>query len=313
MEQPLNNVSLGKKNNRLKQMLHSWQLYVFALPAFLAIFIFSYIPMYGVLMAFQNYSSTLGIWGSQWVGLTHFRTFINSHQFWDLIRNTLSINIYSLIVGFPLPIILALAFNEAKDGFFKKFTQTVTYAPHFISVVVMGGMTIAFLSPSTGIINHLLSLIGIGPIAFLSEPSWFSTVFVWSGIWQSTGWGTIIYLAALSSVDPSLHEAAIVDGASRLQRVWHINLPAIMPTVIILLIMNVGSLMAMGFERILILQNPLNLPASRVIATFVYEVGLIGGRFSFAAAVGLFNAAINAILLIVVNKASKKVSEVGLW
>jgi len=302
-----------KRKTKLKKFVNSWQLYAFVSLAFLTIFIFSYIPMYGIVIAFKDFRPAMGIWGSPWVGFDHFIRFFESHHFWTLIKNTLAINIYALVVGFPLPIILALAFNEVKDSFFKKFTQTVTYAPHFISVVVLSGMVVSFLSPTTGVINHFLEFLGFQRIAFLSEPDWFRSIYVLSGVWQSTGWASIIYLAALAGVDPTLHEAAIVDGATRLQRVWYINLPAIMPTVMILLIMNVGSLMAMGFERIFLLQNPLNLATSNVIATYVYEMGLLNAQFSFAAAIGLFNAAINAVLLIMVNRISSKVSEVSLW
>ncbi|RIU90539.1 ABC transporter permease [Oceanobacillus picturae] len=300
-----------KKTNR--KILQNWQLYIFILPAFLYFLIFHYIPMYGVQIAFKNFVPTLGIWGSEWVGLEHFTRFFESYYFWDLIKNTLGISVYELAVGFPLPIILALALNEAKDGLYKRTVQTVTYAPHFISVVVMAGMIIAFLSPATGIINHAIQLVGFEPIAFMSDPDWFKTVYVMSGVWQSTGWGTIIYLAALAGVDPQHHEAAIVDGASRFQRIWHINIPAIVPTMVILLIMNVGNIMAMGFEKILLLQNPLNLESSNVIATFVYQAGLLDAQYSFAAAVGLFNAVINAILLITVNQIAKKTSETSLW
>ena len=302
-----------KRRSKFKRGLNSWQLYVFVSLAFLVIFIFSYIPMYGILIAFKDFRPAQGILGSEWVGFQHFIRFFQSHHFETLIRNTIAINVYGLIVGFPLPIILALAFNEVKDGFFKKFTQTATYAPHFISVVVMSGMVISFLSPSTGIINHFIEFLGFDRIAFLSDPRWFRTVYVLSGVWQSTGWSSIIYLAALAGVDPTLHEAAIVDGASRLQRAWYINLPTILPTVVILLIMNVGSIMAMGFERIILLQNPLNMETSNVIATYVYEMGLLNAQYSFAAAIGLFNAAINAVLLIVVNQFAKKISEVSLW
>lgn len=303
----------SKKNDFFKNIKRSWQLYIFVSLAFLSILVFSYFPMYGILMAFQNYSPIQGIWGSTWVGFDHFRIFFEGPFFWPIIRNTFMLSLYALIAGFPLPIILALAFNEVKDGFFKKFTQTVTYAPHFISMVVMTGMVISFLSPSTGIINHLLGFIGIEPVSFLGEAGWFRSIYVWSGIWQSTGWGTVIYLAALAGVDPTLHEAAIVDGASRFKRVLHINLPAIMPTIIILLIMNVGAIMTNGFERIILLQTPLNLETSRVISTYVFEVGIGSLRFSFATAIGLFNSIINAVLLIVVNFISKKVSDIGLW
>ncbi|KRM26935.1 ABC transporter permease subunit [Schleiferilactobacillus harbinensis] len=309
---PITNRRLQKKHS-FKTLKEKWQLYALILPAFLFLAIFAYGPMYGVLIAFKNYIPSLGIWGSPWVGFKYFQQFFSSYYFWDLLRNTLGIQVYELAIGFPLPIILALAINELKTGWWKKFTQTVTYAPNFISVVVMGGMLIAFLDPSTGIINHLLGVIGIKPVSFMSDPRWFKTVYVLSDVWQQTGWGSIIYLAALAGVDPALHEAAIVDGASRLQRIWHIDLPAIVPTMVILLILNVGNLFSMGYEKILLLQNPLNLSSSNVIATFVYNQGLINGEYSYAAAVGLFNSAINAILLIVVNHIARKVSDTSLW
>lgn len=299
---------------RIKKAIHDkWQLYLLVVPAFVFLAIFAYGPMYGVLIAFKDYDPTLGIWGSPWVGVKYFSQFFHSYYFWDLLKNTLGIQIYELAVGFPLPIILALAINQLRDGPMKKFTQTVTYAPNFISVVVMVGMLIAFLDPSTGLINHMLGLFGVKPISFMSDPKWFKTIYVLSDVWQQTGWGSIIYLAALAGVDPTLHEAAIVDGASRLQRIWHIDLPAIVPTMVILLILNVGNLFSMGYEKILLLQNPLNLSSSNVIATFVYNQGLINGQYSYAAAVGLFNSAINATLLVVVNAISKRVSDNSLW
>jgi len=302
-----------RKKSAWTKIKKSKQLYLFILPAFLFFLIFAYGPMYGVMIAFKDYMPSMGVLGSPWVGFKHFRRFFNSYYFWDLIKNTLGISIYSLVVGFPLPIILALALNEARDGFFKKFTQTVTYAPHFISVMVISGMLISFLSPSTGIINHFRAALGMERISFLTDPKWFKTIYVLSGVWQGTGWGTVIYLAALSGVDPQLHEAAIVDGASRLQRVFYINIPTIVPTMVILLIMNFGSIMSVGHEKILLLQNPLNLESSNVIATFVYKQGLLDAQYSYAAAVGLFNSAINSALLIVVNKLSRRVSEVSLW
>lgn len=264
-----------------KKLYKSRQLYVFVIPALVVVAVFSYGPMYGVIIAFKDYIPSLGIFGSPWV-------------------------------GFPLPIILALALNELKDGKFKKFTQTVTYAPNFISVVVVCGMLIAFLTPSTGIINHLLVFLGFERISFMTDPRWFKTIYVLSGVWQGTGWGSVIYLAALSGVDTQLHEAATVDGATRWQRIWYINLPTIIPTMVILLIMNVGSLMSLGYEKILLMQNALNMDSSNVIATFVYKQGLLDAQYSYASAVGLFNAAINAFLLITVNKISRKVSETSL-
>ena len=296
-----------------KKLYKSRQLYVFVIPALVVVAVFSYGPMYGVIIAFKDYIPSLGIFGSPWVGFKHFQRFFDSYYFWDLIKNTLGISIYSLVVGFPLPIILALALNELKDGKFKKFTQTVTYAPNFISVVVVCGMLIAFLTPSTGIINHLLFFLGFERISFMTDPRWFKTIYVLSGVWQGTGWGAVIYLAALSGVDTQLHEAATVDGATRWQRIWYINLPTIIPTMVILLIMNVGRLMSLGYEKILLMQNALNMDSSNVIATFVYKQGLLDAQYSYASAVGLFNAAINAFLLITVNKISRKVSETSLW
>jgi len=269
--------------------------------------------MYGVVIAFQNFRPVDGFFGSEWVGFDHFMRFFQGPHFWRLIRNTVAINVYQLIAAFPMPIILALAFNDLREGRFKKISQTITYAPHFISVVVFAGMIISFMSPTTGLINQLLGIIGIEPIHFLARPELFRHIYVWTGIWQSVGWGTIIYLAALSGVDPTLHEAAIIDGASRIQRNWYINIPSILPTIIILLIMNVGSIMSTGFERIWLLQFAQNRYTSDVIATYVFEVGILNAQFSFGAAVGLFNAAINAILLITVNRITKKVTEVGLW
>lgn len=310
-------VSMNRKQSkgeeRKKKLIASRQLYVFILPAFLAFFIFSYIPMYGVMIAFKDYIPTLGVWGSPWVGFKHFQRFFDSYYFWDLLKNTIGISVYSLVVGFPLPIILALALNEIKDGPLKKFSQTVTYAPNFISTVVMVGMILAFLNPSTGIINHVVQFFGMEPTAFMEDPRWFKTVYVLSGVWQGTGWGSVIYLAALAGVDTQLHEAAVVDGATRLQRIWHINLPTIRPTMVILLIMNVGSVMNLGYEKILLMQNPLNMESSNVIATFVYQQGLLEAQYSYAAAVGLFNSAINAILMISVNKIASKLGESSLF
>lgn len=269
--------------------------------------------MYGIQIAFKNYIPTRGFFGSEWVGFEHFTRFFQSYYFWDLIWNTLSISLYDLAVGFPLPILLALAFNEAKNGFFKRAVQTITYAPHFISVVVMAGMIITFLSPSTGIMTHILQWFGLEAPNVLTDPKWFKTMYVLSNVWQGAGWGTIIYLAALSAVDPQLHEAAIMDGASRVRRIWHINLPAIVPTIIILLILNMGSVLSVGFEKILLLQNSLNMESSDVISTFVYRSGLLDAQYSFSTAVGLFNSVVNAALLIAVNRIARRTSETSLW
>ncbi|SJZ63844.1 putative aldouronate transport system permease protein [Pilibacter termitis] len=302
-----------KKKFSSKRLKNSWQLYIFLLPAFLFFLVFCYEPMYGVIIAWKDYNPSLGILGSPWVGWKHFIDFFHSYFFWDLIKNTLGISVYSLVVGFPLPIILALSLNELKDGFGKKFAQTITYAPNFISVVVIVGMIVAFANPSTGMINHVIEFFGGKPINFMEDPKWFKTLYVLSNVWQSTGWSSVIYMAALSGVDMQLHEAAMIDGASRLQRAWHINIPTIMPTIIILLIMSMGNLLNVGFEKIILMQNPLNQEASDVISTFVYRAGLVGGQYSFASAIGLFNSVINSIILIVVNGITKRYSENSLW
>ncbi|MBT2291076.1 sugar ABC transporter permease [Paenibacillus albidus] len=303
----LKNKSLGKR------VLQNWELYLFMAPALLYFLVFHYGPMYGIQIAFKNFVPSKGITGSPWVGFDHFERFFNSYYFWDLLWNTFSISFYELAIGFPLPIILALAFNEVRTGPFKKTVQTVTYAPHFISVVVMAGMIITFLSPSSGIIIRVIEGLGFTPAAFLTDPAWFKTVYVMSGVWQSTGWGTIIYLAALSGVDPQLHEAAIVDGASRFKRMLHINLPTIVPTITIMLILNMGNILGLGFEKILLLQNSLNMEASDVISTYVYRAGLVNAQYSFSTAVGLFNSVVNVILLVTVNKIARRTSENSLW
>lgn len=290
----------------------NWELYLFVLPAVIYFLVFHFYPMYGVQIAFKEYVATKGIWGSPWVGFEHFRRFFNAYFFWDLIRNTLLINIYQLAL-FPVSIVVALSINELRNGFFKSSVQTITYAPHFISVVVMAGMIIALLNPVTGIVNVIIQKLGGQPIGFLTEPGWFKTVFVLSGEWQNLGWGAIIYLAALAGIDPQLHEAAKVDGATRLQRIWHINLPGIRPTIIILLILSMGSFMTIGFEKIYLLQNPLNMESSDVIQTYVYRSGLLQAQYSYSAAVGLFNSLINFALLISFNQIARRTGETSLW
>jgi len=302
----------GEKSTWSK-MLQNWELYLFIAPAFVYFLIFHYAPMYGIQIAFKNFVPAKGILNSDWVGFQHFERFFNSYYFWDLLWNTLSLSFYELAIGFPLPIILALAFNEIRNGYFKKSVQTITYAPHFISVVVMAGMVITFLSPSSGMLIRLIEFVGLQPASFLDDPRWFKTVYVISSVWQNAGWGTIIYLAALSGVDPQLHEAAIVDGASRFKRVIHINLPTIVPTISILLILNMGNVLGIGHEKVLLLQNSLNMESSDVISTFVYRTGLVNAQFSFSTAVGLFNSVVNALLLITVNKIAKRTSETSLW
>lgn len=310
------NNGASTKSKRLltfkKNFFLNWQLYVFLLPALTYFLILHYIPMYGVQIAFKNFIANQGILGSPWVGFDHFERFFDSYYFWRLLKNTLIINLYQLAL-FPLPIILALMLNEVRNGLFKKWSQTLTYAPHFISVVVVVGMIVAFLDPATGLINHIILALGGEPISFMTSPEWFRHIYVWSGEWQSLGWGTIIYLAALAGVNPELHEAAKVDGATRMQRILHINIPSILPTVVILFILNIGKFMSIGFEKVLLMKNSLNSETSDIIQTFVYETGLLEGQYSFAAAIGLFDSAINIFLLIMVNQIARKTSENSLW
>lgn len=289
-------------------------LYIFLLPAVIMVAIFCYAPMYGVLMAFQNYSPSKGILGSPWVGFEWFERFFNMPRFWQILGNTLTLSVYSLIVGFPIPIILAVLINSVESNRFRRVTQTVTYMPHFISTVVLVGMITVFLSPRSGFLNHMLEMFGAAEDTYyMGVAEYFPHIYVWSGVWQDMGWNSIVYLAALTGVDQALHEAAQVDGATKLQRIWHIDLPAIIPTMVILLILNVGSIMSVGYEKVFLMQNDLNIMSSEVISTYVYKIGLTQQQFSYSAAIGLFNNVINFILLITVNKISAKLSGSSLW
>ena len=296
-----------------RRMLMNWQLYLFILPAVAFFAIFQYGPMYGLQLAFKDFIASEGIWRSPWIGLHNFQTFFSSFFFWQLFTNTLTISGYSLLAGFPFPILLALALNEVRNRRYKKLVQTVSYAPHFISTVVMVGMILIFLHPESGMVNALLKALGRQPVSFMSKGSYFQSIYVWTGVWQSLGWNSVIFFATLASVDPQQHEAAVIDGASRMQRIWYINIPVIMPTVIILFILNAGQIMNVGFEKIFLMQNQLNSSASEVIATYVYKMGVQGGRFAFSTAVGLFNSVINCAVLLIVNRVAKAVSSVGIW
>ncbi|MEZ0536470.1 ABC transporter permease [Caldicellulosiruptoraceae bacterium PP1] len=304
---------LKKIKFSFKQILKNYQLYLLIMPTFLYFIIFKYIPMYGVLMAFEDYVPSRGIIGSPWVGLRHFVNFFNSFNFWDLIKNTVYLSVFQLIITFPFPIIIALMLNELTNEKIKKTIQTIIYAPYFISTVVLVGMMYVFLSPSSGIVNKIIEAISGNTIDFFSAPEWFRPLYIISSLWQGTGFGTVIYMAALASVDPQLHEAAIVDGASKLKRIFVIDLPAIMPVIIIQLILAVGNIMNVGFEKTFLMQTPLNLDVSEIIQTYVYKAGLLQAQYSFSTAVGLFNAVINFILLITVNALVKKISETSLW
>lgn len=312
-EQFTTEMKITRKKKFLKSFYRNRYLYLMIAPVAIYYIIFAYWPMYGAQIAFKNFNPFEGIWKSQWVGLRYFKQFIQSVYFFRLIRNTLMINVYSLIVGFPAPILLALMLNEIRSNFLKRGIQTIVYLPHFISTVVICGMIISFLSPRSGMINAVITALGGKPIDFLASPQWFRSIYVLSGVWQEAGWGCIIYLAALVGIDPTLYEAGIVDGASRWQRLIHITLPAIAPTIIIMLILKMGGMFSVGFEKVMLLYNPVTYETADVISTYVYRRGIQGAEYSFSTAVGLFNSVINLVVLVTFNKISRKISEVSLW
>lgn len=296
-----------------KNIRKHWILYLMILPVVIYYIIFAYTPLYGIQLAFKDYIVKKGIWGSPWVGFDHFIRFFKSYNFGLLIKNTLGISIYSLLVGFPIPIIFALMLNYLKNKYLKKTVQMVSYAPYFISTVVMCGMITIFLNPDTGIFNSIRALFGLESIDFLGIPEFFKSIYVWTGVWQGMGWSSIIYISALSGVDYQLHEAAIVDGANKFKRILHVDLPSIKPTIVMLFILQMGSLMSVGFEKVFLLQNTLNKQAASVISTYVYEVGLINSDYGYSTAIGLFNSVINMALIIAANKICKRVTEESLF
>lgn len=302
-----------KRKRFLKLIKNNWQLIImFSIPLAWYL-IFCYIPMYGIQLAFKNYNPRLGYWASEFAGLRYFKQFFSSYYSWDVIWNTFSISMYSLLIGFPVPIILAIIINELPGRRFKKVVQNITYIPHFISIVVLAGMLYLFLSPQYGIVNNFLNLFGIDSIGFLESSKYFKSVYVLSGVWQESGWSSIVYIAALGGIEPTLYEAAKIDGASRFRRLWHISLPGITPTIVTLLILRIGQLMSVGFEKALLLQNDLNIQSSEIISTLVYKNGILRGDFSYATAVGLMNSVINLLLIIVANKVCKKLFDTSLW
>jgi ABC-type polysaccharide transport system, permease component len=290
-----------------------YDLYLMLLPAVIYAIIFLYLPMYGVLMAFEDYSPVKGIIGSHFVGLKHFHKFFSTYVAGQVIGNTIKLSLYSLLASFPFPIILALMLNYCVSKRFSKVVQTVTYMPYFISVMVLVGMMNIFFSTNYGIVNTIISSLGFEPFSFMSSEKSFRHLYVWSGIWQGMGYSSVIYFAALSGIDPTLYEAAKLDGAGKWQRIWNIDIPGILPTAIIMLILNAGNIMSLGFDKAYIMQNDRNSGVSEILSTYVYKVGLIDGKYSFSAAVNLFNSFINFFVLIVINKISKKVSDTSLW
>ncbi|ANY69785.1 sugar ABC transporter permease [Paenibacillus sp. BIHB 4019] len=298
---------------KLGTVKRDYQLWLMILPALATIFIFNYIPMYGVQLAFRDYDFSKGLTGGEWKGLFYFQQFIESYLFSDLMRNTFLISLATIIIGFPAPIILALVLNQIRRKAFKNMMQTTVYLPHFISVIVLVGMLNVLLSPETGIVGHLMKAIGLGHINLLASSNTFIPTYVISDIWQHCGWNSIIYLAALSSVDPQLYDSSKIDGANRWQTIRYIDFPALMPTIVILFILSMGGILSTGFEKIFLMQNALNLPVSEVIATYVYKMGIVSNQFSYASAIGLFNTLINFIFLYTMNAISRRVSDTSLF
>ncbi|MCP3781202.1 MULTISPECIES: ABC transporter permease [Paenibacillus] len=303
-----------KPNRKIwNQIKRDYELYLFLLPIIIIYLVFKYYPMYGIQIAFKDFSPSRGIWGSEWVGFKHFIDFFDSYNFWTIMTNTLTLSVLSLVFSFPAPIIIAIMLNQMLAKRYKKIVQTVIYAPHFISTVVLVGMLNVFLSPNSGIVNHIITLFGGDPIMFLADEGWFRPLYILSGVWQETGFATIIYLAALAGVNPELHEAAIMDGASKWKRVMHVDIPSILPTIVILLILALGNIMGIGFEKAFLMQNDLNYATSNIIPTYVYEIGIQKAQYSFSTAIGLFNSVVNIILIITVNRIAKKLTETSLW
>ncbi|GIP24293.1 ABC transporter permease [Paenibacillus sp. J22TS3] len=295
-------------HHKLDFIRKNYFLYVLLAPALILTLIFKYVPMYGAIIAFKDFSPIKGIMGSDWVGFKYFEKFLSAPNFEQLLLNTLKLSLYGLVLGFPVPIILALMLNQLRKSAVKKNVQLILYAPNFISVVVIVGMLFVFLSP-TGPINHLITSITGKPVMFMTEPEYFRWVYILSGIWQGAGWASIIYVAALANVDPELHNAASLDGANLLQRIRHIDLPTIKPIMAIVFILAAGGIMSIGFEKAYLMQTSLNLPTSEILPTYVYKIGLQSGNYAYSAAVGLFNSVINVILLVTVNFIVKRLNE----
>ncbi|MDE0589963.1 ABC transporter permease subunit [Halocynthiibacter sp. C4] len=301
---------IQKVGDHLKR---EWQLYVLLLPTIIWLMVFLYKPMYGLQIAFKDYSVFRGIAGSPWVGLEHFHTLFENDQFLRALRNTIIMSAYGLLFGFPVPILLALMFNEVLNQTFKKSAQTIVYLPHFISSVIIAGIVMTAFSPSAGIVNTIIGWFGIEPIYFLTKPEWFRPIFIGTGIWQEAGFQSIVYLAAIAGVSPTLYESAVVDGASRWQMMWKITVPSILPTIIIMLIIRIGNILEISFEMIILLYQPATYETADVVNTFIYRQGLQGGQYDFAAAAGLFNAVVAFILVMTANTISKRYSRTSLW
>jgi putative aldouronate transport system permease protein len=303
----------GRMNRVGDHLRREWQLYLLLLPTILWLLIFLYKPMYGLQIAFKDYSVFRGVAGSPWVGLEHFYTLFENDQFLRALRNTIYISLLGLVFGFPMPIILALMFNEVVNQLFKKTAQTIVYLPHFISSVIIAGIVITAFSPSAGIVNTVMGWFGLDPIYFLTKAEWFRPIFVGTGIWQEAGFQSIVYLAAIAGISPTLYESAVVDGATRFQMMWKITLPMILPTIIIMLIIRIGNMLEVSFEMIILLYQPATYETADVVNTFIYRQGIQGGQYDLAAAAGLFNAFVAFVLVMTANTISKRYSRTSLW
>ena len=302
-----------KKINYAVYFKNNWQLYVLILPAIIYFIVFNYMPLYGIQIAFKDFKAVFGISGSKWVGFKHFENFFHAYYFKRLLANTLLLNVYNLLWSFPVPIILAILLNQIKGPKIKRFIQTSIYVPYFLSTVVLAGMLYIFLSPTSGIFNILRQALGMKAVDFMSDAKAFRTIYIVSGIWQSAGWGTILYIASLSGVDPSLYEAAEIDGASIWQKIRYIDMPSIVPVIVMVFILDCGKLLSSNTDKALVMQTAGNIPTSDIIGVYVYNVGLGSGQFSYTTAIGLFINIINFIIIITANQISKKISDVGLF
>ncbi|MEA4888586.1 MAG: ABC transporter permease subunit [Clostridiaceae bacterium] len=297
----------------MKSLKSHWTLYLLLAVPVIYVFIFSYIPMGGLQIAFKELDFSKGFYGGDWVGLKHFKLFFSSYVFWRIIKNTIWISFCYLILGFPAPVLLALSLNEVRNAAFKKSVQLITYAPYFISTVVMVSIIMQVLSPYSGLVNKFIQLFGGDAVNFMGKPQYFVGIYVLSGIWQGMGYVSIVFIAALSTIDPTLYEAVNIDGASKLQKIIYIDIPSLLPTMIIMMILNMGSVMNVGFEKVFLMQNEMNISASDVISTYVYQSGLVRGEYGYATAVGLFNSVINLLLVIIFNTSARKFSETSIW
>lgn len=305
--------AFSNKNVFLRRLKRQRWFYIMLFPGLLYLLIYKYVPMWGVLIAFQDYQPFQGFFGSNWVGLKHFETFFSDEAFWMLFRNTFILAVYNILFFFPLPILIALLLNEVRKDIFKRFIQTLIYIPHFVSWVVVVGISFLFFSTEDGIVNNMLNSIGSEPVNFLLSKDWFRTIITSQVMWKETGWGTIIFLAALAGVDPQLYEAARIDGANRWQQMWHITLPSIRSTIIILLILRIGSFMDSGFEQIFLMVNPMNRDVGEVFDTYVYSTGISQGKFSYSTAVGMFKSIVGLVLVVLANKLAKRFGEDGIY